>query len=100
MLQRHSEMEAIGRFLLCNERPICYIGGSAFNLIGLEGLVDAKQLSLLMTRPLGVKSVINPLAATGAQDPQGDHENKRANPDKDRNAATSIRKRGQRGRRS
>jgi predicted phage baseplate assembly protein len=38
--------------------------------IGLEGLVKAKQLSLLMTRPLGVKSVINPLAATGAQDPQ------------------------------
>lgn len=38
--------------------------------IGLEGLVNAKQLSLLMTRPLGVKGVINPLAATGAQDPQ------------------------------
>lgn len=38
--------------------------------IGLEGLVKASQLSLLMTRPLGVKSVINPLAATGAQDPQ------------------------------
>lgn len=38
--------------------------------IGLEGLVKAGQLSLLMTRPLGVKSVINPLPATGAQDPQ------------------------------
>jgi hypothetical protein len=38
--------------------------------IGLEGLVDAGQLSLLMTRPLGVKSVINPQAASGAQDPQ------------------------------
>lgn len=38
--------------------------------IGLAGLVKASQLSLLMTRPLGVKSVINPLAATGAQDPQ------------------------------
>jgi hypothetical protein len=38
--------------------------------IGLEGLVKAGQLSLLMTRPLGLKSVINPLAATGAQDPQ------------------------------
>ena len=38
--------------------------------IGLEGLAKAGQLSLLMTRPLGVKSVINPLAATGAQDPQ------------------------------
>jgi predicted phage baseplate assembly protein len=38
--------------------------------IGLEGLVEAGQLSLLMTRPLGVKSVINPQDATGAQDPQ------------------------------
>lgn len=38
--------------------------------IGLEGLVDAGQLSLLMTRPLGVKSVVNPQAASGAQDPQ------------------------------
>jgi hypothetical protein len=38
--------------------------------IGLEGLVDAGQLSLLMTRPLGAKSVINPKASEGAQDPQ------------------------------
>jgi hypothetical protein len=38
--------------------------------IGLEGLVKAGQLSLLMTRPLGLKGVINPVAATGAQDPQ------------------------------
>lgn len=38
--------------------------------IGLEGLVGAGQLSLLMTRPLGVKSVVNPQAASGAQDPQ------------------------------
>lgn len=38
--------------------------------IGLEGLVKAGQLSLLMTRPLGVKGVINPTPATGAQDPQ------------------------------
>lgn len=38
--------------------------------IGVEGLVKANQLSLLMTRPLGVKSVINPFPATGAQDPQ------------------------------
>ncbi len=37
---------------------------------GLAGLMAAGQLSLLMTRPLGVKSVINPLAASGAQDPQ------------------------------
>jgi hypothetical protein len=38
--------------------------------IGLGGLVKANQLSLLMTRPLGVKGVANPIAATGAQDPQ------------------------------
>ena len=38
--------------------------------IGLGGLMAAGQLSLLMTRPLGVKSVINPIAASGAQDPQ------------------------------
>lgn len=38
--------------------------------IGVAGLVKAGQLSLLMTRPLGIKSVINPLPATGAQDPQ------------------------------
>jgi predicted phage baseplate assembly protein len=37
---------------------------------GLNGMVDANQLSLLMTRPLGVKEVINPLAATGADDPE------------------------------
>jgi len=38
--------------------------------IGLDGLVEGGQLSLLMTRLLGVRSVINPLPATGAQDPQ------------------------------
>lgn len=38
--------------------------------IGREGQVDAGQLSLLMTRPLGVKGVTNPLPATGAQDPE------------------------------
>jgi hypothetical protein len=38
--------------------------------IGLEGLLEAGQLSLLMTRPLGVKGVINPQPASGAQDPQ------------------------------
>jgi predicted phage baseplate assembly protein len=37
---------------------------------GLEGQVRAEQLSLLLTRPLGVKSVINPLAPTGAQNPE------------------------------
>lgn len=38
--------------------------------IGLEGLVKANQLSLLMTRPLGLKSVTNPLPATGSDDPE------------------------------
>lgn len=38
--------------------------------VGLSGLAAADQLSLLMTRPLGVTAVRNPLAATGAQDPQ------------------------------
>jgi predicted phage baseplate assembly protein len=38
--------------------------------IGLDGLMNAGQLSLLMTRPLGVKGVTNPLPAAGAQDPQ------------------------------
>jgi len=38
--------------------------------IGLGGLVEAGQLSQLLKRPLGVKSVINPLAATGAADPE------------------------------
>jgi hypothetical protein len=38
--------------------------------IGMEGLVSAGQLSLLLTRPLSVKSVTNPLDATGAQDPE------------------------------
>lgn len=36
--------------------------------IGLAGLVKANQLSQLMTRPLGVKGVINPNAPTGAAD--------------------------------
>src|SRR5207247_1648685 len=38
--------------------------------IGLDGLVKAGQLSMLLTRPLGVKGVVNPQAATGAQDPE------------------------------
>jgi predicted phage baseplate assembly protein len=36
--------------------------------IGLGGLVKAGQLSQLMTRPLGVKSAVNPLASSGAED--------------------------------
>lgn len=38
--------------------------------IGREGLVKADQISLLMTRPLGVKGVRNPMPPSGAQDPQ------------------------------
>jgi len=38
------------------------------NGIGKAGNVKAEQISLLQTRPLGVKSVINPLAASGGAD--------------------------------
>jgi predicted phage baseplate assembly protein len=38
------------------------------NGIGLPGNVQARQISLLGTRPLGVKEVINPLAASGGAD--------------------------------
>ncbi|MEN6375928.1 MAG: putative baseplate assembly protein [Smithella sp.] len=37
---------------------------------GQSGLVKASQISLLMTRPLGVKAVINPGAPSGASDPE------------------------------
>lgn len=38
--------------------------------IGLEGRVQSGQLSMLLSRPLGVKGVINPTASSGAQDPE------------------------------
>jgi predicted phage baseplate assembly protein len=38
--------------------------------IGVDGNVRAGQLSLLMTRALGLRSVVNPIAATGGQEPQ------------------------------
>lgn len=38
--------------------------------IGTEGLVQAGQLSMLLSRPLGLKGVTNPLASSGAQDPE------------------------------
>ncbi len=38
--------------------------------IGTAGLVKAGQLSLLMNRPLGVKSVTNPQDTSGAADPE------------------------------
>ncbi|GAX60139.1 hypothetical protein SCALIN_C05_0224 [Candidatus Scalindua japonica] len=36
--------------------------------IGLKGLVKADQLTQLMTKPLGVKGVTNPIPSTGASD--------------------------------
>jgi predicted phage baseplate assembly protein len=36
--------------------------------IGLEGLVKAGQISQLLSMPLGLKGVTNPVAASGAQD--------------------------------
>jgi predicted phage baseplate assembly protein len=38
--------------------------------IGLAGNVRAGQLSILLTRPLGVRGVTNPCPAEGAQDPE------------------------------
>lgn len=38
--------------------------------IGLGGLIKADQLTQLMTRPLGVKGVTNPIAPAGAADPE------------------------------
>jgi len=38
--------------------------------IGKEGLLKQDQLSLLMTRPLGVRSVTNPIPTSGADDPE------------------------------
>ncbi len=38
--------------------------------LGAEGNVPADKLSLLMKRPLGIRSVTNPLKATGGTDPE------------------------------
>jgi hypothetical protein len=38
--------------------------------IGLTGLVGADKLTLLQTRPLGIREVTNPLPATGAAEPE------------------------------
>jgi len=40
------------------------------NGIGTPGNVNAGQISLLTTKPLGVKNVINPLRASGGADPE------------------------------
>jgi predicted phage baseplate assembly protein len=38
--------------------------------IGSAGAARAGQISMLLSRPLGLKSVINPVASTGAADPE------------------------------
>ena len=38
--------------------------------IGLDGEVEASTLTMLLSKPLGVKSATNPLAASGAGDPE------------------------------
>src|SRR5262249_49676399 len=38
--------------------------------VGAAGEVAADSLTLLQSRPLGLRSVTNPLAASGAQDPE------------------------------
>jgi predicted phage baseplate assembly protein len=38
--------------------------------IGRAGMVPAGSLTMLMTRPLGIRAVDNPLAASGAADPE------------------------------
>ena len=38
--------------------------------LGLGGMVKAGQISLLLTRSLGLKEVVNPLPASGAADPE------------------------------
>jgi len=48
--------------------------------IGLDGLVKTGQISQAMTRPLGLKSVVNPLPATGAQDSESLDEARRNAP--------------------
>jgi predicted phage baseplate assembly protein len=46
--------------------------------IGTVGMLNESQITLLMNRPLGVRSVINPIAPVGAADPE-DLDNARQN---------------------
>ena len=48
--------------------------------IGTQGLVDAGQLNMLMSRPLGLKEITNPHASTGAADPESRNEAQRNAP--------------------
>jgi predicted phage baseplate assembly protein len=38
--------------------------------VGSDGLVNRRQITLLATKPLGVKEVTNPLPSSGAEDPE------------------------------
>jgi hypothetical protein len=42
--------------------------------LGVEGEVEANQLALLKTKPLGIREVTNPLPATGAAAPEAEAE--------------------------
>jgi hypothetical protein len=42
--------------------------------LGAEGDVEAGQLALLKTKPLGIREVTNPIAATGAEPPEMEAE--------------------------
>lgn len=42
--------------------------------LGFEGEVEAGQLALLKTKPLGIREVNNPLPATGAEPPEAEPE--------------------------
>ncbi len=48
--------------------------------IGLAGRLKAGQLNLLMTRPLGVKEVLNPEATDGGDDPEAREDARRNAP--------------------
>ena len=48
--------------------------------IGVAGMVAADKLTLLQTRPLGVRGVTNPLPASGAEDPESRDDARRNAP--------------------
>jgi predicted phage baseplate assembly protein len=50
------------------------------NGIGLLGNVEREQISLLASKPLGVKAVINPLSATGGANPETRDQARRNTP--------------------
>jgi len=50
------------------------------NGIGKPGNVNAGQISLLMSRPLGVKEVINPLRSSGGADKEGRDQARKSAP--------------------